>query len=42
MGTLVYDENIIVNKFGVNLNVKRGIYERSLTEVESTIGDLDD
>ena len=42
MGTLVYDEIVIVNKFGLNLNVKRGIHERALTEVESAIDDLED
>ena len=42
IGTLVYDEIVIVNKFGLNLNVKRGIHERALTEVESAIDDLED
>ena len=42
MGTLVYDEIVIVNKFGLNLNVKIGIHERALTEVESAIDDLED
>ena len=42
MGTLVYDEIVIVNKFGLNLNVKRGIHERALSEVESAIDDLED
>ena len=42
MGTLVYDEIVIVNKFGLNLNVKRGIHERALSEVESAVDDLDD
>jgi hypothetical protein len=42
LGTLVYDEIVIINKFGLNLNVKRGIHERALTEVESAIDDLED
>ena len=42
MGTLVYDEIVIVNKFGLNLNVKRGIHERALSEVESAVDELED
>ena len=42
IGTMVYDEIIIVNKFGLNRNVKRGIHERALIEVESTLDDIDD
>ena len=42
MGTLVYDEIVIINKFGLNLNVKRGIHERALSEVESAVEDLED
>ena len=37
IGTLVYDEIIIINKWVLNVNVRKGIYERSLTEVESVI-----
>ena len=40
IGTMVYDEIIIVNKWGLNLNVKKGIYERSLSEIERTIEQL--
>ena len=41
IGTMVYDEIIIVNKWGLNENVTRGIQERSLSEFESTIEDLE-
>ena len=40
-GIMVYDEIIIVNKCGLNLNITKGIQERSLTEFESTIQDLE-
>ena len=36
-GTLMYDEIIIVNKFGLNFNVKKGIIERALIDTKSTI-----
>ena len=39
---MVYDEIIIVNKWGLNINVTKGIQERSLSEFESTIADLED
>ena len=42
IGTMVYDEIIIVNKWGLNINVTKGIQERSLSEFESTIEDLED
>ena len=41
-GTLVYDEILIINKWGLNLNVKKGIHERSLSEIEENIEDVDD
>ena len=40
-GIMVYDEIIIVNKCGLNLNIAKGIQERSLTEFESIIHDLE-
>ena len=36
-GTLMYDEIIIVNKFGLNFNVKKGIIERALIDTKSAI-----
>ena len=41
-GTLVYDEILIINKWGLNLNVKKGIHERSLSEIEENIEEVDD
>ena len=41
-GSLVYDEIIIINRCGLNLNVKKGIQERSLSEFESAIIDLEE
>ena len=41
-GILVYDEILIINKWGLNLNVKKGIYERSLSEIEENIEEVDD
>ena len=48
-GTLIYEEIVIVNKYGLNLNVKRGIIERSeeemktvLFEVKETFEELDE
>ena len=37
IATLVYDEILIIKKWGLDLNVKSGIIERSLTEIENTI-----
>ena len=39
--TLVYDEIIIVNKCGLNLNVKKGIQNRSFIEFNKTINQLE-
>ena len=33
----MYDEIIIVNKFGLNFNVKKGIIERALIDTKSAI-----
>ena len=41
MGTLIYDEIIIVNKWGLNLNVKKGIIERDKLDLKNTILDYD-
>ena len=41
IGTMVYDEIIVINKWGLNLNVKRGIHERSLSEIENIIEEFD-
>ena len=35
--TSVYDEIIIINKCGLNSNVKRGIYERAQSDIEFTL-----
>ena len=40
-GTLIHEEIIIINKWGFNLNVKRGIENRSLSDFEETMADLD-
>ena len=34
--TLLYDEIIIINKWGLNVNVKKGITKRAQIEVEFT------
>ena len=39
--TMVYDEIIIVNKCGLNLNVKKGIQNRSFIEFNKTINQLE-
>ena len=39
---MVYDEILIINKWGLNLNVKKGIHERSLSEIEENIEEIDD
>ena len=36
IATSVYDEIIIINRCGLNLNVKRGIIERAQLDIEST------
>ena len=41
IATLVYDEILIIKKWGLDLNVKSGIIERSLTEIENTIEDIE-
>ena len=41
-GTLVYDEILIINKWGLNFNVKKGIYERSLSEIDMTLEDVEE
>ena len=40
-GTLIHEEIIVINKWDLNLNVKRGIENRSLSDFEETIADLD-
>ena len=40
MGTLVYDEIIVINKCGLNLNVKKGIEKRALSEFNDALQDL--
>ena len=40
-GTMIHEEIIIINKWGLNLNVKRGIENRSLSDFQETISDLD-
>ena len=40
MGTLVYDEILIINKCGLNINVKKKIEDRALSEFRNTIQDL--
>ena len=40
-GTLIHEEIIIINKWGLNLDVKRGIENRSLSDFQETIADLD-
>ena len=42
LGTLVYDEILIINKWGLNFNVKKGIYERSLSEIDMTLEDVEE
>jgi len=37
ISTLVYDEIIIINKWGLNINVKKGIIERAQSDVKITI-----
>ena len=39
-GTLIYEEIVIVNKYGLNLNVKRGIIERSEEEMKTVLFEL--
>jgi len=39
--TMVYDEIIIVNRCGLNLNVKKGIQKRSFIEFNKTIKELE-
>lgn len=41
IATLVYDEILIIKKWGLDLNVKSGIIERSLSEIENTIEDIE-
>ena len=42
ISTLVYDEIIIINKWGLNINVKKGIIERAQSDVRTSIvEDLD-
>ena len=40
IGTLVYDEILIINKCGLNINVKKKIEDRALSEFRNTIQDL--
>ena len=37
IATSVYDEIIIINRWGLNANVKRGIIERALKDAQSTL-----
>ena len=39
IATSVYDEIIIINRCGLNLNVKKGIIQRALLDVENAIVD---
>ena len=41
IGTMVYDEIIIVNKWDLNLNVKKGIIERAELDLRNSILDYD-
>ena len=42
IATLVYDEILIINKWGLNLDVKKEIYERAISDIEITGEDLEE
>ena len=42
IATTVYDEIVIINKFGLNLNVKKGITKRAELETESISDEISD
>ena len=39
---MVYDEILIINKWGLNLDVKKEIYERAISDIEITGEDLEE